>query len=104
MATRIKLRRDTAANWLSSNPILAQGETGFETDSRAMKLGDGTTRWADLKYAVTGNLKVTDNTIHGDSVVSLSSGQGDRSNWVLTTNGQYKDGGGPVDTLANAVA
>ena len=104
MATRIKLRRDTAANWLSSNPILAQGETGFETDSRAMKLGDGTTRWADLKYAVTGNLKVTDNTIHGDSVVSLSSGQGDRSNWVLTTNGQYKDGSGPVDTLANAVA
>ena len=86
MATRIKLRRDTAANWLSSNPILAQGETGFETDSRAMKLGDGTTRWADLKYAVTGNLKVTDNTIHGDDVVSVSSGQGDRSNWVLTVN------------------
>jgi hypothetical protein len=86
MATRIKLRRDTAANWLESNPILAQGETGFETDSRAMKLGDGTTRWKDLKYAVTGNLKVTDNTIHGDDVVSISSGMGDRSNWVLTVN------------------
>ena len=86
MATRIKLRRDTAANWLESNPILAQGETGFETDSRAMKLGDGATRWKDLKYAVTGNLKVTDNTIHGDDVVSVSSGQGDRSNWVLTVN------------------
>jgi len=86
MATRIKLRRDTSANWLESNPILAQGETGFETDSRAMKLGDGTTRWKDLKYAVTGNLKVTDNTIHGDEVVSISSGMGDRSNWVMTTN------------------
>jgi len=103
MATRIKLRRDTAANWLLSNPILAQGETGFETDSRAMKLGDGTTRWADLKYAVTGNLKVTDNTIHGDDVVSVSSGRGDRSNWVLTVNGRYNDDQ-PLDTVALAVA
>jgi hypothetical protein len=98
MATRIKLRRDTAANWLESNPILAQGETGFETDSRAMKLGDGTTRWKDLKYAVTGNLKVTDNTIHGDDVVSISSGMGNRSNWVLTVNANE----GNIDSPSNA--
>ena len=86
MATRIKLRRDTAANWTTSNPILAQGETGFETDTRMVKLGDGATHWVDLKYAVTGNLKVTNNTIHGDDVVSISSGLGDRSNWILTVN------------------
>jgi hypothetical protein len=86
MATRIKLRRDTAANWTSANPILAQGETGFETDTRMVKLGDGATHWVDLKYAVTGNLKVTNNTIHGDDVVSISSGLGDRSNWILTVN------------------
>lgn len=100
MATRIKLRRDTAANWLESNPILAQGETGFETDTRMMKLGDGTTRWADLKYAVTGNLKVTDNTIHGDDVVSVSSGMGDRSNWVLTVNTIFE---GPSNGYITAV-
>jgi len=107
MATRIKLRRDTAANWLASDPILAQGETGFETDSRAMKLGDGTTRWSDLKYAVTGNLKVTDNTIHGDSVVSLSSGRGDRSNWVLTVNANTGNTSAtlqPANALTLAVA
>jgi len=104
MATRIKLRRDTAANWLESNPILAQGETGFETDSRAMKLGDGTTRWKDLKYAVTGNLKVTDNTIHGDDVVSISSGMGDRSNWVLTVNANEGNIDSPSDAWTTAVA
>ena len=85
MATRIKLRRDTAANWLTANPILAQGETGFETDTRMMKLGNGSTRWADLKYAVTGDLKVTGDTIHGDTSVSLSSGVGNSENWILLT-------------------
>jgi hypothetical protein len=102
MATRIKLRRDTAANWLESNPILAQGETGFETDTRMFKLGNGATRWADLKYAVTGNLKITDDTIHGDGVVSVSSGMGDRSNWVLTVSAKYGDG--TSDAWITAVA
>ena len=103
---KIKLRRDTAANWLDANPILANGETGFETDTRMIKLGNGTTAWADLKYAVTGNLKVTDNTIHGDSVVSVSSGMGDRSNWILTTNGNNGSpiNPQPVDSYTLAVA
>ena len=103
---KIKLRRDTAANWLDANPVLSNGETGFETDTRMVKLGDGTTAWADLKYAVTGNLKVTDNTIHGDSVVSVSSGMGDRSNWILTTNGNNGSpiNPQPVDSYTLAVA
>jgi hypothetical protein len=31
MTTRIKLRRDTAANWASANPVLALGEPGYDT-------------------------------------------------------------------------
>ena len=50
MADRIKLRRDTAANWTATNPVLAQGEPGFETDTGYMKIGDGTTAWASLDY------------------------------------------------------
>jgi hypothetical protein len=30
---KIKFRRDTAAAWTSANPILAQGEPGFEHDT-----------------------------------------------------------------------
>ena len=103
MATRIKLRRDTAANWLEQNPILAQGETGFETDTRTMKLGDGQTRWADLKYAVTGDLKVTDDTIHGDTSVSLSSGLGNRENWILLTQANYGDIQNPDDAYSTGI-
>jgi len=47
----IKLRRDTAANWTSANPTLAAGEPGFETDTKKIKYGDGTTAWTSLAYA-----------------------------------------------------
>jgi len=51
MTTRIKLRRDTAANWLSANPILAAGEPGLETDTGKIKYGDGVTAYANLPHA-----------------------------------------------------
>lgn len=104
MATRIKLRRDTAANWLSQNPILAQGETGFETDTRMMKLGDGATAWKDLKYAVTGDLQVTGDTVHGDTSVSLSSGIGNSENWILLTQANVGDVNSPTNSYAVGVA
>jgi hypothetical protein len=50
MASQIQLRRDTAANWLSVNPILAQGELGVETDTGRMKLGNGVDSWDELAY------------------------------------------------------
>lgn len=50
MATQIKLRRDSAANWSSANPTLAQGEPAVETDTGKFKIGDGTNTWAALSY------------------------------------------------------
>lgn len=50
MATRIQVRRDTAANWTSVNPTLASGEWGLESDTKKVKLGDGTTAWTSLAY------------------------------------------------------
>lgn len=43
--TKIKLRRDTAANWTSTNPVLASGEMGYATDIKVLKTGDGFTAW-----------------------------------------------------------
>jgi hypothetical protein len=54
MTTRIKLRRDTAANWTLNNPTLAAGEPGLETDTGKTKYGDGTTAWITLGYATGG--------------------------------------------------
>jgi len=52
MPQTIQLRRDTAANWTSVNPVLADGEIGCETDvnPRKFKIGDGSTAWNDLPY------------------------------------------------------
>ncbi len=52
MADMIQIRRDTASNWTSANPILAQGEMGAETDTSKIKIGDGTTAWASLGYLI----------------------------------------------------
>lgn len=51
--TIIQQRRDTAANWTSTNPTLAAGEVGWETDTKKAKIGDGTTTWTALTYAVS---------------------------------------------------
>ena len=55
MTTIIKLRRDTAANWTSENPILAAGEPGLETDTLRLKYGDGANTWANLSYQSVAN-------------------------------------------------
>jgi hypothetical protein len=46
----IKLRRGTAAQWTASNPILAEGEMGLETDTRKFKVGTGVGAWNSLTY------------------------------------------------------
>jgi hypothetical protein len=48
--TRIRLRRDTAANWTAVNPVLALAELGFEQDTYKFKIGDGTSTWSVLGY------------------------------------------------------
>lgn len=46
-----RIRRDTAANWTSANPVLKLGEPGLETDTRQVKYGDGVTAWNALGYS-----------------------------------------------------
>jgi len=50
MARRIQLRRDTAANWSSTNPTLAQGEIGIDLTNNKIKIGNGSTAWNSLAY------------------------------------------------------
>ena len=52
MTARMQQRRDTAANWTSTNPTLAGGEMGIETDTYKFKVGNGSTAWTSLPYSV----------------------------------------------------
>jgi hypothetical protein len=48
--TQLQTRRGTAASWTSTNPTLAAGEFGYETDTGKFKIGNGSTAWASLAY------------------------------------------------------
>lgn len=53
MTSVIQVKRGTASAWTSANTVLAAGEVGFETDTKKMKVGDGSTAWTSLGYTVT---------------------------------------------------
>lgn len=53
MPAVIQVKRGSASSWTSANTVLAAGEIGFETDTKKMKVGDGSTAWNSLGYTVT---------------------------------------------------
>lgn len=62
LTAKIQLRRDTAANWATNNPILAAGEVAFtsdlfytSTDQQRFKIGDGVQTWSQLDYVPEGS-------------------------------------------------
>ena len=38
---KLRLRSDSATNWLKANPVLLAGEIGIEADTGKMKVGNG---------------------------------------------------------------
>ncbi|WP_375187759.1 tail fiber domain-containing protein [Sphingobium yanoikuyae] len=70
---RFQLRRDSAANWTSVNPTLADGEPAVETDTRRQKLGNGVTPWNSLAYVADGTVKSV-NVTGGSTGLTFSGG------------------------------
>lgn len=67
-------RRDTAANWAASNPVLLEGELGLVLDQpNSYKVGDGSTPWNNLPLrGFDGNIVQE----LGDSATSVISQAG----------------------------
>ena len=80
MSTRIRLRRDTAANWTSNNPTLTTGEMGYETNTGKFKIGDNTTAWTSLPYSITAELS-EGNLNDLKDVTITSAANGDFLRW-----------------------
>lgn len=89
----IQLRKDTEANWTSSNPTLLNGEVAVSTDSKYVqtnqprfKIGNGTDAWSALDYQPIDS-QLTAKVVNGTStnllkseykVVKVISAQGQR--------------------------
>ena len=97
MASIIQIRRDTASDWTSANPTLAQGELALETDTLKLKAGDGTTAWTSLAYyslGATGVLSLTGGALTGALTTnSTIDGRDVAADGVLATNAMPKSGG-----------
>ena len=46
----IQFRKDTAANWKRWNPVLGEGEPGYDTTANRFKVGNGVTAWNSLPF------------------------------------------------------
>jgi hypothetical protein len=77
VVTQIQIRRGTAAQWTSANPTLAAGEFGYESDTGKAKIGNGSSAWTALSYALTGA---------AGTVTSITAGTG-LSGGTITTTG-----------------
>jgi hypothetical protein len=98
VVTQIQVRRGTASQWTSTNPTLAAGEWGLETDTLKTKIGNGSTAWTSLAYqgagtvtsitagtGLSGGTITTTGTIAIDSTVVTLSGSQTLTNKTLTT-------------------
>lgn len=111
MTTKFQLRRGTAAQWTAANPILSSGETGLETDTFRMKVGDGVTAWTSLRYgqgrqqaesaAIThshfdwATAGVAPFQIQGNSFANTAGGAGTRNHGMWYGFNAARHAGGP---------
>lgn len=78
MAVKIQMRGDTAANWATINPVIADRELVIETDTDQFKIGNGVDTYSALPYggltgpAQTDAIQDFGNGEDGD--VTLSAG------------------------------
>jgi hypothetical protein len=81
----ICIRRDTAANWTSNNPTMLVGEIGYETDTGAHKVGDGSA-WNSTRYStdekITGTASNGFNRVSNATVNSISASVGSNANTI----------------------
>jgi len=73
----INTQRGTAAALTATNPVIADGQIVYETDTGLAKVGDGVTAWTSLRYVTVRAQDVSTGTL-ADARLS--------ANVVLTTD------------------
>lgn len=93
---KIQLKRATAAEWATLNPVLSAGEIGVDLTNHKLKVGDGTTAYNSLPY-VEGEIDLSNyytksQTYSKGEVESLLAGKVDVEDLAtVATTGDYDD-------------
>lgn len=53
--SKLLVRRDSSSNWTTNNPVLAQGEIGYDTNEGKIKVGNGSSNWSLLPFFALEN-------------------------------------------------
>lgn len=77
---QLLIRRGRTEDWISDNSvILAMSEIGYDIDRKVFKVGDGVSRWKDLRASIfpideTGRtlLDAGADNLHGFSVIPIT--------------------------------
>jgi hypothetical protein len=103
MADKIQIRRDTAANWATQNPVLSQGELGAETDTSKIKMGDASSTWNQLGYLIDTGSYATSSQLQTavSDLVDSAPGALDTLNELAAALGDDPDF---ATTVTNAIA
>lgn len=77
----IQIRKGSFSEWSSTNPVLGNGEPGFDTSHSILKIGDGVSTWSSLT-ALTSNVPLYVKNTTGSAVtkgqaVYVNGAQGD---------------------------
>lgn len=91
MAQKVITRNGTKEEWFISNPILDEGEQGYESDTELYKFGDGVTPWNSLKYFDTFIYYTDGGVLTEDFETAEQIFPYSGTDWVRTTN-FYKNG------------
>jgi hypothetical protein len=101
MASRIRIRRGTTTQWLSSTKVLSEGELGLDTILDKVKMGNGVNLWADLPFLHVTPTELNDAvTIANEytDVAVASLGDTSDSTYVLLSDVGNPDGVASLDS------
>lgn len=94
MGQRIKIRRDTAANLASTNPVLQDGELCLDKTNKILKVGDGVSTWSALPSLIANN-QLPIGSIHLSVVATNPNTTLGYGTWAAWATGQVPVG---IDT------
>lgn len=112
MATLIQIRRDSQANWVLNDPVLASGEIAFSSDQDKLKIGDGTSLWSALTYInalpseITAEINAAISNVVGgapellDTLNELAAAINDDASFNTTINSAISSAIDAIDTDA----
>ena len=100
---RLQIKRDTATNWETNNPVLLAGEFGYDTTNKLVKIGDGAANWKDLQYCNYSEFIKAAKKYTDDAIKKLVGTAPDTLDTIYELADALQNNKSLIDTLNDAI-